>query len=356
MILAVICTILALLIGFGLILRFTLKVNNSPVDQKTATEYNKEYNFEETSDDTRKTKSWDNTEKYYDLVTDFYVWGWGNSFHFAPRAKLESLDESVSRHEYFLSNKLGLKPGMTCLDLGCGIGGPMQNIARFSGAQITGVNNHAYQIKVGTDSLKSNGMTELCTFFKSNFMKVDKPDCSYDAAYAIEATCHAGDRAACYSEILRMIKPGSKFAAYEWATTDKYDEKNAEHVESIQNIIKGDGLPCVLTTHQIVQAMKDAGFENVEFTDLAPVNDMNPIPWFQPFVGLSLRSLRSLAQSYIGALICHKFISVLEKVKMLPAGSVKSYEVLIEASKGLKYGGQKEIFTPCFLISGTKPL
>jgi len=355
MILTVIGTIIAILIGFAIIMKLTLNLGKGPVADKTAKDYNKEFDFKNTTDETRIENSWDNTDKYYDLVTDFYMWGWGNSFHFAPRARTESLEESVARHEYYLSNRLSLKPGMKVLDLGCGIGGPMQNIARFSGAEITGVNNHAYQVKVGTDSLKKNGMDKLCSFLKSNFMKVDRPDNSYDAAYAIEATCHAGDRVGCYSEILRMLKPGSKFAAYEWCSTDKYDPKNAEHVESLQNIIKGDGLPCILTTHEVVQAMKDAGFVNVEFVDLAPVNRENPIPWYQPFVGISFRSLRSLAQSYLGALICHKFLTGLELIKAIPEGSVKSYEVLIEASKGLKYGGEHEIFTPCFLIVGTKP-
>lgn len=357
MFLTVLFTLVALAVGFIIVLRLTLNLGKGPVADKTAQDYNKEMDFDNTSDETRIKNAGDNTNKYYDLVTDFYMWGWGNSFHFAPRAATESLEESVARHEYYLSNKLDLKPGMKVLDLGCGIGGPMQNIARFSGAQITGVNNHPYQIQVGRKGVEKNNLQDLCEFFKSDFMKVNKPDNSYDAAYAIEATCHAGDRVGCYREILRMLKPGSKFAAYEWCTTDKYDPKNPEHVEAIQNIIKGDGLPCVLSTDEVVQAMKDAGYENVESIDLVAPENLahNPVPWYQPFVGLSIKSLRSLAQSQLGAFICHKFLTVMEMSKLLPDGSVKSYEVLIAASKGLRYGGEKHIFTPCFLVVGTKP-
>ncbi len=33
-------------------------------------------------------------------------------------------------------------------DIGCGIGGPMRQIAKISGANIVGINNNDYQIKV----------------------------------------------------------------------------------------------------------------------------------------------------------------------------------------------------------------
>ena len=48
-------------------------------------------------------------EIYYDLVTDFYEFGWGKSFHFAPRVAGESLEASLARHEHYLAHKLGLR-------------------------------------------------------------------------------------------------------------------------------------------------------------------------------------------------------------------------------------------------------
>jgi hypothetical protein len=70
---------------------------------------------------------------FYELVTPFYEWGWGSSFHFAYRLKGESFSESMRRHEYYLASWLGLAPGAKVLDLGCGIGGPTRNIGRFAG-------------------------------------------------------------------------------------------------------------------------------------------------------------------------------------------------------------------------------
>lgn len=82
-------------------------------------------------DEERKANYTDMVNKYYDLVTSFYEYGWGESFHFAPRWKWESLRESIKRHEHFLALQLGLKKGQQVLDVGCGIGGPLREIARF---------------------------------------------------------------------------------------------------------------------------------------------------------------------------------------------------------------------------------
>ena len=76
---------------------------------------------------------------YYELATLFYEWGWGQSFHFAYQLKGETFSTAIARHEYFLAGKLGVKKGDKVIDVGCGIGGPMRNIARFTRADITGV-------------------------------------------------------------------------------------------------------------------------------------------------------------------------------------------------------------------------
>ena len=52
---------------------------------------------------------------FYDLATDFYEYGWGQSIHFAVLKPDESLEHSVAKHEYYLALKLGLKPGDTVL-------------------------------------------------------------------------------------------------------------------------------------------------------------------------------------------------------------------------------------------------
>ncbi|XP_020519687.1 cycloartenol-C-24-methyltransferase 1 isoform X1 [Amborella trichopoda] len=190
------------------------------------------HGYHEGDEESRKLRNAnyaDMVNKYYDLVTSFYEYGWGESFHFAPRLKGESFRESIKRYEHFIALQLGLKPGMKVLDVGCGVGGPLREIARFSLTSITGVNNNEYQISRGIELNRIAGLDETCDFVKADFMKMPFPDDNFDAIYAIEATCHAADVVGCYKEICRVLKPGQCFAAYEWCMTDSFDPNNQEH-------------------------------------------------------------------------------------------------------------------------------
>ena len=179
--------------------------------------------------DERKTdyRNFENT--YYDLVTDFFEYGWGRSFHFAPRAANESFAASIARHEHYIAHRLRLAPGMTAVDLGCGVGGPLIEIARFSGARIVGVNNNALQLERAARRSDAAGLGHLADWIECDFMQVDAPDASFDAAYSIEASCCAPDKAGIYGEALRLLRPGGCFAAYEYCLTDRFDADNPDH-------------------------------------------------------------------------------------------------------------------------------
>ena len=166
---------------------------------------------------------------YYDLVTDFYEYGWGQSFHFAPRAHGETFRESLLRHEQWLALRLGLSPDKHVLDVGCGVGGPMRTIARFAGCTITGLNNNDYQVARAGMHNRRVGLDARCDVVKGDFMAMPFPDAHFDAAYAIEATVHAPDLASVYAEIGRVLKPGGVLASYEWAMTERFIATDGSH-------------------------------------------------------------------------------------------------------------------------------
>jgi 24-methylenesterol C-methyltransferase len=119
------------------------------------------------------------------MITDFYEYGWGQSFHFAPRNKGESFDvraaprwrltraltgaigvpsprharltprrharratqDSIKRYEVNIAKAIDLRAGMKAIDCGCGVGGPMRTIAKSSGAHVTGITINEYQAR-----------------------------------------------------------------------------------------------------------------------------------------------------------------------------------------------------------------
>ena len=281
---------------------------------------------------------------YYDVVTDFYERGWGESFHFATRAKGESFEASLARAEHYLALRLRLEPGMKVLDLGCGIGGPMRSIARFSGATIEGVNNNEYQLEKVQSLNAKAGLSESCSGFKGDFMKLSVPDGSYDAAYAIEAICHAPDKTAAFREIHRVLKPGSLFACYEWCLTDQYDPRDPEHQRIKSEIETGDGLPDIVSIPETIDGLRASGFEVLDSFDAAERSDPET-PWYLPLRG-ELAGLSILRRGRLGRRLARHTIGILEIVGVAPKGSKEVSLMLGRAAEGLIAGGKTGIFTP----------
>lgn len=292
---------------------------------------------------------------YYDLVTDFYEYGWGQSFHFAPRHPGENFAASLARHEMYLASRLGLKPGMKVADIGCGVGGPMRAIARFSGSSIVGINNNDYQIKRGRAHNERAGLDDICDFLKCDFMNIDMPDGSVDAAYAIEATCHAPDKEGIYSQIYRILKPGGYFAAYEWCLTDRYDANDDRHRAIKKGIEVGDSLPDLYHTSAVDNALKAVGFELLETHDAA-LDSVNTIPWWYALSGKGGLSLSAFRSSRVGRRITHTSVNMLEKLKVAPKGSGEVSSMLMSAAEDLIAGGETGIFTPMYFMLVRKPL
>ncbi|KAI8476628.1 MAG: cycloartenol-C-24-methyltransferase-like protein [Monoraphidium minutum] len=302
----------------------------------------------------RKAQCSDMVNSYYDLATSFYEYGWGTSFHFAHRWHNEAHGESLKRHEHYLALRLGLKPGDKVLDVGCGVGGPLREIALFSGAAITGLNNNGYQVSRGLyhNSRVGHGVPETCKFVKADFMRMPFEARSFDAVYEIDATCHAPDQVGCYKEILRVLKPGGCFAGYEWCATDQYDPSNEEHKKIMAEIELGNGLPDVRTTAETVESLKAAGFEVVDARDLALEAD---IPWWDPVDPDSWR-LGNFRTTKLGRKVTHALVRGLEAAGIAPKGSLEVAAMLERAADGLVAGGKKGIFTPLYFFLARKPL
>jgi sterol 24-C-methyltransferase len=330
---------------------FDINQKSLPNDQVQKT--NDEYlSFFELSNEKRKPHYMKMVNHYYNLVTDFYEFGWGQSFHFAPRFKGESFEASLARHEHYLALKLGLKPGMKVLDIGCGVGGPMRAIARFSGATVVGINNNGYQIERGNKQNADARLAHLCSFLKSDFMNMPVPDASVDAVYAIEATCHAPDKVALFKEILRTMKPGTEFAGYEWCLTDKYDPNNAEHRRLKHGVETGDALPDLWHWKDVLGALEQAGFQVIEHADVA-LNSDPETPWYEPLAGHM--TVAGFKHTTAGRWLTGQAVRLLEKAKIAPKGAYDVSKMLQDAAFALVGAGKTGIFTPAFYFRARKP-
>jgi len=301
----------------------------------------------------RRTQYEQIVNDFYNLVTEFYEFGWGQSFHFAPRHSGESFAASISRQEMYLALRLQLHEGKECADLGSGIGGPMRCIARFSKAVITGVNNNEFQIQRTLKLNTDQHLTHLTKSVKADFMKLPIADNTFDAAYQSEAFCHAPDKKAVYSEALRILKPGGLFAGYEWCITPKFDRNNPVHRDIVFGIERGNGITPLDDFQTEIEAVKAAGFEVVTYFDKA-LDPESDIPWWNSLAGQY--SLVGFKHTPLGRKLTNWMVWGLEKAHIAPQGSLKIHSVLCQTADDLARGGQMGIFTPMFFVLARKPL
>eukprot|EP00249_Psilotum_nudum_P016053 c25635_g1_i2 orf=345-1433(+) len=280
-------------------------------------------------------------DTFYNLVTDIYEWGWGQSFHFSPAIPGKSHREETRLHEELVADLLKIKPGDKVLDAGCGVGGPMRSIARHSGANVVGITINDYQVARARNHNKKSGLNGLCEVICGNFLRMPFPDNSFDAAYSIEATCHAPQLRDVYAEIYRVLKPGQLYVSYEWVTTPVFNPDNPEHVEIIHGIEQGDALPGIRNYEQIVEIAKDTGFEVLEERDLA-------LPPAQPW-------WKRLKMGRLAYYRNHLVIAILSFLGIAPQGVVDVHEMLFKTAAYLTRGGETGIFTPMHLLLCRKP-
>ena len=90
------------------------EVSHLDEDTSKLVDYYTEY-FEGNRTGERKDNAKVVSSTYYDLTTDFYEYGYGQSFHFAPLDSSKPLDDNLIEYEMKIANILRIKPGYKLL-------------------------------------------------------------------------------------------------------------------------------------------------------------------------------------------------------------------------------------------------
>jgi cyclopropane-fatty-acyl-phospholipid synthase len=130
---------------------------------------------------------------HYDVSNTFYEWVLGPSMAYTcacyPRADA-TLEEAQAAKFDLVARKLGLRPGMRLLDVGCGWGGMVMHAAREFGVKALGVTLSQEQAAWGQRAIKEAGLSELAEVRHMDYR--DIPETDFDAVSSIGLTEHIG--------------------------------------------------------------------------------------------------------------------------------------------------------------------
>ncbi|MFC8241301.1 class I SAM-dependent methyltransferase [Streptomyces chartreusis] len=199
---------------------------------------------------------------HYDVGNDFYEIVLGPSMVYscaywpAPDSTLET---AQSDKLDLVCRKLGLKPGMRLLDVGCGWGSMAMHAAREYGVSVVGITLSQEQAAYARKRVADEGLTDRVEIRVQDYRDVG--DGPYDAISSIGMAEHVGaERYLEYADVLhRLLKPGGRLLNHQIARRPQRDESSYEVDDFIDAYVFPDGelQPVGVTVAQLERA----GFE-----------------------------------------------------------------------------------------------
>ena len=127
-----------------------------------------------------------------------------DEFHIGGRAATEQL-----------AMQLGLKPGMSLLDVGSGLGGAARFFAGQHGCQVTGLDLTPEYVSVATRLTDLVGLSEKAHFRVGSALDLPFLDRSFERATLLHVGMNIPDKKRLCGEVHRVLKPGGLFAIYD---------------------------------------------------------------------------------------------------------------------------------------------
>jgi SAM-dependent methyltransferase len=218
---------------------------------------------------------------------------------YADQAAAPVVAEIMSRHMGFprdvragmvaaeaiveMARELRLSPGDTLLDLGCGRGAYGLLVARDAGARVIGVDFSVQAVREASEQAARLWADEA-EFGVGELTDCGLPDASVEAVLCTDAIQFAGDPAAAYAEIRRVLRPGARVVLASWEPVDRGDERLSTRMRAVD----------------LAAGLAGAGFTDIEVRERRSWRDRERALWeeaatIDPGDDPALRSFRDEA-------------------------------------------------------------
>ncbi len=161
---------------------------------------------------------------HYDLSNEFYElvleprMAYSCGYHSSPEVSVEQ-----AQHDKLdlVCRKLGLEPGTTLLDVGCGWGSLSLHAAEHFGATVTGITIAAEQKRFIDQRIAERGLEDRVTIELRDYRDVTS---QYDAVGSLEMGEHVGQaNYATYASLLhRSVRPGGRVLVQQMSRSGKW--------------------------------------------------------------------------------------------------------------------------------------
>lgn len=207
---------------------------------------------------------------YYEQALIDYKLVWHNQNNYALH--FGYYDESTVTHAEALQNAnrmladvVGIREDDVVLDAGCGLGGSAFWLATHRGASVVGITAVASHAAWAAQSARRRRLEDRVRFEVGDYMATGFSEGSFDVVWALESSCHAGDKLSLYREMFRVLRPGGRLVIADFVKSDRPFSDRDERV--VRDWLDGWSIPGILTADEHWRYTTGAGFENVGVRD-----------------------------------------------------------------------------------------
>ncbi len=154
-----------------------------------------------------------------------------------------------------LLSQLNFPEKSNILDVGCGLGGATRYVATTTMNSVTGIDLTAEYIKTGQVLNERLKLDEKITLLQGSALAMPFSENMFDGGYMLHVGMNIEDKTALFSEIYRVLRPGSSFGVY-----DIMQKKIGDLIYPVPWAAKKD-TSMLASSSQYKQALKSAGFE-----------------------------------------------------------------------------------------------
>lgn len=112
----------------------------------------------------------------------------------------------------YLAEMAGIKPGMSVLDVGSGLGGPARVLAAEFGCRVTGVDITEEFVLTACQLTDLVGLSDSASFRVGNALELDFEEASFDAVWIQNSVMNIEDKPQVFREAHRVLKGGGVLA------------------------------------------------------------------------------------------------------------------------------------------------
>lgn len=254
---------------------------------------------------------------YYRLMADLITVASGPFWHFVPMTKGKTRKECHDQFHHTMSKFLCASSGDKILEYGCGFGEIGRQVAKISGANVTGLTMADEEIQGGSERIRQAGLEGQCQMVQGNYHKMPFEEASFDKVFGVYTLKYSADLEVAVSEMARVLKPGGRFVSYEILITDKYDKDNKEHRYFVDNISASTCMPPLWPAEAMRKAAAKAGLvAKVEIDLCAPKSEG---AWYSCFERTGIYSV--LTTPFV-----HKLVQLGENLRILPRSFADFYD------------------------------